>query len=342
MKQTGNRTLNLIVIFSLFVTVLATVISLAFFRNRLRTLTAPVNGPVSYDRHYAFICDNPQDNFNNAVFRAASEEFEAGGDYLEFMGKNLNIPYSRYELMKIAINARVDGIIVESDDSEEMTQLINKAAEGGIPVITMGTDNASSHRNSFVGFGYYDLGQNYGKEILKEIKDETQTVLVLMRQDTENSAQNIIFQGIRDTINKSESSRYFRLRTLAVSESSTFGAEESISDLIMGDEPLPDIMICLSELYTNCVAQALVDYNRVGETSVYGFYTNKTILEDIRKNILTATVTVDTAQMGRYCADAVREYKEYGFVNEYLPADIKVITASNVEHYIDREVQGVE
>lgn len=338
MNLKNNRQITYIVTICLSVMVIATILSIVFFRYQLKTLPAASQSAPSFERHYAFVCSKARDNFNNAVYEAASEAFLSDGDYLEFMGRNLNTQYTRNELLEIAIDAKVDGIILEADESEEVTKLINRANSEGIPVITMGSDNTSSGRKSFVGFGYYDVGQNYGKEILKQIKDEPQTVLILMKQDTDNTGQNTIFQGIRDTLNKSESSKYFRLGTMAVSETSTFGAEESISSLIMSDEPLPDIMICLNELYTTCALQALVDYNRVGKTDLYGFYTNNTILQDISKNILSATVTVDTKQMGRYCFDAMREYERYGFVNEYMPADIEVITADNVSKYLEKEV----
>ena len=311
------------------------IISVVLFNARTGNIRRLSTNETNYDRHYAFISSDSEDNFYTAVFEAARESFEADGDYLEFMGKNLNTPYSRYDLMKIAMGARLNGIFVESDDSEEMKELIGRADTLGIPVITMGVDNTSSKRKSFVGFGYYDVGQNYGKELLKQIHDDPQTVLILMDQGSENAAQNIIFQGIRDTIDKSGNMKYFKLRTLAISDAYTFGAQESISSLIMGEEELPDIIICLNELYTTCVAQALVDYNRVGETSVYGFYTNHTILSGIEKNIITATVTVDTKQMGKYLAEAIQEYESYGFVNEYMPADIEVITAENVGGYLN-------
>ena len=41
--------------------------------------------------------------------------------------------------------------------------------------------------------------------------------------------------------------------------------------------------------------------------------------------------------MGRYCFDAMREYERYGFVNEYMPADIEVITPDNVSKYLEKE-----
>ena len=105
----------------------------------------------------------------------------------------------------------------------------------------------------------------------------------------------------------------------------------------MDEVNLPSMIVCLNETDTTCACQALVDYNRVGDTQVYGFYTNSTILSAIQKNIMTATVTVNTSQMGKYCIEALGEYEDYGYVNEYLPADIEVITADNVGNYIDEE-----
>ena len=67
--------------------------------------------------------------------------------------------------MELSIDAGVDGIIVEAGEREEMKELIDLADSKGIPVITVGSDNTSSARKSYVGFGYYDLGTNYGKEI---------------------------------------------------------------------------------------------------------------------------------------------------------------------------------
>lgn len=332
---------SIIISIGIFLAVLAaaTLFGVLYFRLQFHKLPVLYQETESFDHHYAFICGDMQDHFHNAVYEAARDAFAQDNDYLEFMGRNLNTNYSRYDLMKIAIDAKLDGIIVESNESDEMTKLIDRADEAGIPVITLGVDNTSSRRKSYVGYGYYEVGQNYGKEILKQVRDETQTVLILMSVDAENLSQNIIFQGIKDTIDKSESSKYFKLRTMAVEETSTFSAEETISGLIMGNEELPEFMICLNELYTTCALQALVDYSRVGETNVYGFYTNNMILQAIEKNILSGTVTVDTEQMGRYCMEAMKEYETAGFVNEYMPADITVITGENINEYLDREVR---
>ncbi len=324
--------------------IIVTAVTVGCFVYYGRSMSKILNGDESdalTGKHYAFVCDDAQDGFYSSVYEGARREAELTGDYLENMGDNLALEADRYSLMNLAIDAGVDGIIVEAGESETMRDLIDRAGDEGIPVITVGSDNTSSSRKSYVGFGYYDLGRNYGKEILKRASDERKRVLVLMSPDAEDSSQNIIFQGIRETIEAADNSSSFSLETMAVPDTSAFGAEESISALIMKNDELPDIMVCLNEIYTTCVSQALVDYNRVGQTIVYGFYENSTILSAIRKNIIYATVTMNTSQMGSYCIEALKEYEEAGLTNEYMPADVTVVNSGNIDDYLrEKEETG--
>ncbi|MBQ1880630.1 MAG: hypothetical protein II156_03250, partial [Lachnospiraceae bacterium] len=64
---------------------------------------------------------------------------------------------------------------------------------------------------------------------------------------------------------------------------------------------------------------------------------NSTILSAIRKNIIYATLTMNTDQMGSYCIEALKEYEETGYVNEYMPADIRVVTSDNIDEYISEK-----
>lgn len=345
--KTSNKKKNqsAFIILCIAVMVTLTAACVIYFREQVKMIPKNNNAAVEYDHHYAFICADPKDGFYNAVFDSADRTAKMNKDYLEFMGRNLEVSYSKYELMKIAIDANVDGIIVEADESDTMTELIKEANKKKIPVVTVGTDDTSSTRQSYVGFGYYELGQKYGKQILHNIKDKNQEILVLMSPETSGAGQNIIFQGIKETIDKSDDSKYLHLDTMVIPSDSNFGAEERISSMMMDDAKLPSMIVCLNEIDTTCACQALVDYNRVGDTIVYGFYTNSTILSSIQKNIITASVTVNTSQMGKYCIEALQEYEDYGNVNEYMPSDIDVVTADNVKNYIknlDMEAENEE
>ena len=126
---------------------------------------------------------------------------------------------------------------------------------------------------------------------------------------------------------------HFNLSMAAIDDYNTFTVEESIRDLFMQEE-MPDIIICLNELNTSCVYQAVVDHNKVGDVSILGYYTSDTILKGVFRSVIDATITVDVEQMGRYCVEALVEYEELGNTNDYFAADITLIDKNNVSDFI--------
>jgi ribose transport system substrate-binding protein len=78
------------------------------------------------------------------------------------------------------------------------------------------------------------------------------------------------------------------------------------------------------------VEQTVVDYTKVGEVEIFGYYTSPTIENAIQKNIIRSTVVIDTKQMGRYSVAALNEYRESGYVSELYFIDIKLLTAADV------------
>lgn len=329
------RRIGFLIAFFIIIAAAVTLVAAYLYAGTAADSVTERSAGEDYRRHYAFVCRDGQDHLYRAIYDAAREEAALNNDHLELIGDNLTTAYTKEERMEIAVDAAVDGIIVEADESTQMQELIDRADAEGIPVITVGRDNTASARRSFVGFGYYDLGQSFGRLILRNASDDPKDVLILMSADSEGSGQNIIFQGIRETLERLDGSQYFNLTTMTVPENTAFGAEEAISSMFRGSDGMPQIIVCLNEVYTTCVCQALVDYNRVGETIVYGFYENDTILSSIEKSIITATVTVNTEQMGRFCMEALEEYMSSGYVNEFFPADIEVISGENVGERLD-------
>ena len=120
---------------------------------------------------------------------------------------------------------------------------------------------------------------------------------------------------------------------VSINDSNAFAAEEAIRDLFMGEE-VPDIIICMNELNTTCVYQAVVDYNKVGQVNILGYYDSDTIIRGIDRNVIYATVSIDTEQMGAFCIDALTEYNELGYTSQYFTADVKLINKDNVSAYL--------
>ena len=297
----------------------------------------------TYTHYYVMITDDRKSSFWQSVYEGAKAEALKENSYIEMLGNNLSEEYSSEDLMQIAIDSGVDGIILEANESSEMSALINKANSAGIPVITALGDNKASTRKSFVGVNSYNLGMAYGEQVC-EIEDLTSnitsdsagtTVMVLMNANADDTSQNIIFTGIQDAIkNSANKSHIINLEAVAIGNNGAFAAEESIRDIFMNQENIPDIIICMNELNTTCVYQAVVDYNKVGKINIIGYYDSETICRAIERNVIYASISVNTKQLGMYCESALDEYKEIGHVSEYFSADISLITSDNVSEYL--------
>lgn len=320
------------------------IVGILVFRFYLNGFTEAAD-EKKYNQYYVMITQEQKSSFWQSVYQGAYERGLEENIYVDLLGENLSQDYTREALMRIAISSGVDGIIVEADESEEMTALINEATEKDIPVVTLYSDNTHSNRCSFVGVGSYNLGREYGKQVLAlaEEKEKIETPIkaaVLVSAYTQDSGQSILCAGIQDAINQEKPEEMLiDLSLITVDDRKTFSVEESIRDIFMEND-IPDIIVCLGELHTTCVYQAVVDYNKVGDIGILGYYDSDTIIRAIDRNVINATVSVDTRQMGGFCIDALTEYKRYGNTSQYFTADITLIDKGNVGMYLEDDDNG--
>jgi len=348
--STGN--IILVYTFMIFIVVSISVAVLVFFSNSIKNKND--SDKTDYDRYYCLICSDPEADFWRSIYKGAQEEGREKGICVEVLGENLSKEYSEKELMEIAIASKADGIILYADESAEMTELINKATDADIPVVTVYGDNTLSSRCCFVGVGSYNLGREYGKQIVKlaresELSNTTAsthmndklTVTVLVDSYTDNANQNLVWSGIQNAVeteNNSETQIVLSLKYL--DNRSTFTVEEAIRDMFRAEE-LSDVIVCLSETNTNCVYQSMVDYNKVGEATILGYDDSESILRGIQRNNIYFTMSVDTFSMGVACVEALDEFYEKGNTSQYILADITPIDRSNIDDYI-KETEEVQ
>lgn len=337
-KKQKTSSIRWIIILTILLIIVTAVMGISLFRIYMGSFTEVSEGSL-YDKYYVMITEDRKAAFWQSVYQGAYEAGLSEDTYVDMLGDNLTYDYTREDLMNIAISAKVDGIIVAADESEQMTELINEAAAQGIPVVTLYGDNTHSERCSFVGVGGYNLGTEYGQQVLQIIKESEEKpktkVTVLVNANALDSGQNIICSGIQDTLDRAkEEGKEIEMTLVSVDNTNAFSVEESIRDIFM-EEDIPHIIICLNELNTTCVYQAVVDYNKVGEVAILGYYDSETIIKAIDRNVIYATVSIDTRQMGEFCVNALNEYHELGYTSQYFTADIELIKKSNVYKYLE-------
>ena len=333
LKKSSNAWVIVTTFSLVLITITVGVFAFRFYLNGFKE----VKDDNTYEQYYVMITEERKSSFWQSVYRGAYERGLEENVYVDMLGDNLSQEYSREDLMRIAISSAVDGIIVAADESDEMTQLINEAASERIPVVTLYGDNTHSNRCSFVGVGNYNLGREYGRQVLKiaEEKRDKQSVKVAVLVNALDSGQNIFCSGIQDAIDQEKSEKFeIEISLISVDDTNAFSVEESIRDIFM-EEELPDIIVCLNELNTTCVYQAVVDYNKVGQIAILGYFDSDTIINAIDRNVINATISIDTGQMGRFCVDALTEYYEFGNTSQYFTADVTLIDKSNVSDYLE-------
>ena len=298
--------------------------------------------PETYDYHYAMITDEEDSDFWDKVYESAKETGMKHHVYVERFGSGLSVEYTKNELVELAIQASVDGMILPGDEEEETIELLDRAVEAGIPVVTVQTDCSGSLRQCFVGTNNYNLGQDYGKQIAEIWKkketgnEEPVHVLVLMDEDRVDTSQNLILLGLRETAKKFLGEGQV-VDTELIDNTGSFRSEESIRDIFLNRSELPDIMVCLNEINTRCAFQAAVDYNKVGSVQILGYYDSDAILDAVAKEIVYATFAPDTEQMGQDCVLALDEYVRTGYTNGYMAVDTALITSGEAVKRLDEK-----
>lgn len=352
-KQSANNENKPYLIFALtIIFVMVTIIVGAFTFRFYKQSVRGKSDVTVYDKYYCLITDNYKSDFWQSVYDGALEAAKEENIYVDLLGNNLPGDYSTEDLMKIAISARPDAIMVAADESETMTELIDQAVENGIPVVTLYGDNTKSNRLSFVGVGGYSIGKMYGKEVINVIKERRREdfieaesfeershvkVVVIANSDTKDTGQNIIIPAMQDAImEENATDAEFSISIMTVDSSSSFSVEESIRDIFM-EEEVPDVIVCLNELSTICAYQAVVDFNKVGEVNILGYYDSKDILTAIDRGGIYATVSIDARQLGEYSIKALSDYFELGNTSEYYLADVTLINQDNAALFLTGE-----
>ncbi len=344
-KLKRSRVISIASISSIAVGIGLIVLGMTYYKYQISELgiTETIHNQ-EYKYHYALISEEKDSEFWEEIYQGALEKGKQENAYVERFGKNLAVSYSVEELMEIAIAAQVDGIILEPNGDERINELVNTAYEAGIPVVTLlkdtypGANNSqnitftnTSKRISFVDINSYSQGQAYGKQVAELVAEGKRNVVVLLNDDNEDSSQNVIYTNILEMID----SRKATVKAVTINTKSAFSSEEDIRNIIMDKDNPADVLVCLTADDTISANQAVVDYYKVGQIDIIGYYDSDIILRAIEKNIVHSTMTTDASLMGAYCVEALAEYRKNNKVNNYYSVGITVINKDNVKQYIE-------
>lgn len=320
---------GIIIVISI-VAVVVTVINFTEVRNSIDmycdSKTAERNDV--YSHHYVILTDGNENELWKDIYNYANEYANVNDAYVEKAGDNLIEEYSKAELMDMAILADVDGIIVEGDDSGELSMLIDRARDNDIPVVTVMTDSPESMRNSYVGISGYDIGLEFGERVVDladEGGKEIHEIMILLSKG--ETSQNTMYLSLMERLSRDCN---FDVDVRIIDSTTSFSADEAIRDVLINMNNVPDVMVCLSDGITKSAYQSLIEYNKVKGTYLLGVALSDEVFSAVRKGLVKCAISVDKKQMGINCVDALLEYENTGYVSEYIMVDTTLVNIENV------------
>ena len=332
MKVSRNKVVVTILAGIVLVLFIATVAGLFYYREMIKNLGKVQEEEFTeYPRLYAYIAEDPDSQLSNRIYKEIAEYAVENDCYVEMTGQNLSTSYSKADRMNIAITSKVDGIILEGDDSKETAELIDKATANGIPVVTVLSDCQTSSRKSYIGLNNFSLGSEYGEELaaIGEMnKKYPLNALILLDRDDGNS-DDIIHAAIQQAV----TGRLIRLTSAVVDTSTPFTSEESVMNILDGLDTIPDVIICLNDRTTESAIQCIVEKNLVGKTWILGYYDSETIRKAIEKGSVYATFTIDTKTLAKQSVNALNEFNDTGNVSEFYTIKSIKLTRTNLSYY---------
>lgn len=151
--------------------------------------------------HFALIGEEMDHDYWRLVGAGAKKAALDNDVFVEYEGPKRSNPEEQLKLLDMAIQAKVDGIIVQALN-DTFTPLINKAVQEGIPVITIDTDAPESLRNAYIGTDNYLAGQLAGQTLVKDTGGKAKVGIITGGIDNAYNQHQLRVQGFKDAIAK--------------------------------------------------------------------------------------------------------------------------------------------
>ncbi len=314
---------------------LTTCVSFYYYRQRMNEAYGLLQEAKynQYDSYVAMITSDDDSDFWQRVYKSASEYGKEHGLYVDLISDNVDVKYTKAELLEMAIESNCDGILLEGDESPEIVSLLNKAAGKNIPVITLENDVPVDSRVSFVGVNNYTIAKLYATSLAENIVKQKHVMVLGDSTINETTANNFVNNMQEALAGENIANAPLEFEVRIVESDDAFATEEYIQNLFRKNELSP-IVICLDAVSTECFYQAMIDYNKVGSVLLFGNYESQVIYTGIKQGVIKSTVTMDADSMGSTAAKAFIEYRDAGYVSDYINVEPKMINGQNIADYL--------
>jgi ribose transport system substrate-binding protein len=277
------------------------------------------------ERNYHVVVVGESDSyvFLNQVFQGAESLAKKYNALVE-----LKVPRSEAEnlsleaLIDYASFVNADGIIAAVNSESPALKKVFRIDGTEIPIITLGHYSQKNSQVSFIGYNYSALGNRIASESISLFNaDGTAYILPDENSSVSNSAN--VLNSILD---------FYRQKGISNFQVIGKSAEENESQIheIMSKKSAEknSVVICLTEAESMRVLQIASSHENFS-FNILGFGENEILSTYLEKGILTKLISPDLQKIGSAAMTELFEYRNKGYANNYINAELKVQEAKN-------------
>ncbi len=274
-------------------------------------------------RHVYVQLSNLDASFRDGFLTGARKAADENGLALEVANVAGTAGAEEYaSLLEAAVDARVDGIILQPVWKDSLAGVVTRAQEKEIPVITVEEDMPESNRVCYVGINSFEFG-TLAARLAGEATAYDADVAVVHRglnqgNDTESSLR---LGGLRDVADQ-----YPTLRITRVEQgtNAVFGSEDVFRD-ILTNNPGVSVLVCMNARDTVAAAQTVLDLNRLRFVQIIGADLTPEIQALLDKRVLYGTIARNPEHVGYQSVQAMARVLEGKSVPDFIDVGLKTV-----------------
>ncbi len=224
-----------------------------------------------------------------AGFKSAAAQYNVTA---RVAGPDTYDPQGELAEFQKAVAAKPAGILVSVSDAAVMQPGIDAAVSAGIPVITMDSDAANSHRLYFIGTNNLEAGRLGGRRVIEKLGGKGNVVFFTLAGQP-NTEERL--KGFKDVFAMRPGINIVEVVDIKGDLHTAFDKAQEL--MAQTGAKKIDAFVCLESASGKMVADAI---NRTGDTSreLVAWDVNAETLQSIKDGVIDATIAQKPYTMG--------------------------------------------
>lgn len=274
------------------------------------------NNLNDYDYHIVLI--SKENYLWNGIKEGVKEEAKKENVAVEILNSHSLSSDDEIKYFDMAVNSRVDGIIINGYKNEEFEIIANRADDFNIPVVFVNDEGVN--RLSYVGVNNYLAGKLAINKIKSYLDEEEYNIAIVL--DNDKMVQNgIRLEGILSEINNNKNMNNI---VNIFPKSSKVEIYSEVKKMIRNN-PEINLIVATTGMSSEVVAQVVVDLNMVGKIKIVAFDDYPKTIRYINKGVILFTIDVDANKIGLKAVEAIIKSINGEFVEDAYYMKLKVI-----------------